>query len=453
MQIQRQNNMGKRPLLFPTEQNKNIFLFLKYVRLLVIWGVFSMIMLCCAPAQKISTKMKVLPKLKPPAPNAVSLGQNTQTLKTDLKTECQIPSSAQVIHYPMIHGVSSVFKESVPYSAENFFHESAAYSQFQLAQVISNVPHLAVFWEGASKMRTRESFNTLKYVDSLKEIGQWFLKDGSLKSFESLEKKEKEILVEIGGVLTAFLMGKVDIVYPSSSSPLGKMTQDKIVSLYKETRSLKAELLEYDSFVEYVQSGGESFFLANDSEKEEILEIIQQINEIEDEMDKLIYDDRELFLKREVQDVLTRMPPGQRAFIAYGAGHDLSDEFQDYNFYVLPEKCTMPQDFLHHPFYALNLIEKADRLRQSSTNTDTGKIYYQKAYHFLDLAIANHTNEKGEAEETSYWNFILDQPFTYSELKAYKLLAQLKHQGAGAEQIKEIEYRIVLALTNFQSVF
>lgn len=384
---------------------------LKWLRLIFTFIVFSIILLCCSPQ-----------------PEAF------------ISPDCTIPSSAEVIHYPMMHNISEMFQTHFPQDVQDFFEESIIYSQFQLFKTIQNYNDMDIFWEGFSSSLMQDQRDSIDYVLENKEDEySYLLSNNDIKklfknysSYDYLTYSQKKILLELGGAPVAFAYGATHALHRVVTPKEALMNNKKILSIYQENLSLKDELIPLrDEF-----SNKDNNQKLKELEKE-IDTIIEQMNQNQKKMDEIIFDQREVALKKEVQAVLKKT--NKPVLIAFGAAHDFSDEFKNYEFYTISTQCSLPQSFLSHPYYAITLIHKADRLLENKQlSPKQTENYYKEAYTILNNVLENKESEK-------YWNSFFDRPYTDSELKYLADVAYKKYKNRPLD-----DKNLIMALMKYE---
>ena len=426
---------------------KSHFIFLRWLSLVFAFAILSTIMLCCAP--KTSHPISSQIPENSPSPAA----QNAPAAAP--ADPCQIPPSAKIIHYPMIHilDAAAFHAETFPLSDASLHEELAVYSQFQLARLIEKLPDTHIFQEGNLASWGPEQFanrDNMSYV--IIEGGQrtlWSLSSiqktfhsGLPASFQELNPAQKEVLFELGGVSTAFAIGSATAFYPVLSRDEDADIRSRIQSAYNER--VKARNNANHLLDQLRESPGSTHLKAgNEQMKAELRKRVDNLSEINRKLNKVKFDEREAILKREVESLLSQSD--KKVLIAFGAAHDLSDDFKNYSFFVLPEECTMPASYLSHPYYAFYLISKTDRIfledkNLSSKQLAAARLNYKKAHLILSEAAKQYTHD---SDQTPYWNHASRQYYTKGQIEFQAQRSEAKYKGEDFH----IEYYLALSQT------
>ena len=403
---------------------KSHFTFLKWLRLVFAFAILSIIMLCCAPKSIIY-----------PSPEAARAARTVPPPPPS--SACRIPSDAKIIHYPMVHSIDeSIFYDvSYPRPDERFIEESIIYSQFHLARLIEKMPDTHIFGEGTSEsMGPEDLANSAGSGYVTREGGRrvlWRLSSiqktfrrGLPASLQDLNAAQKKILLELGGVSTAFAIGAASAIYRVISPDESSDIHSRIKSTYEEQVEVRKDTIDLlDQFEEDPD---------NTQLEEDLTDSIDHLIEIRQNLDKWLFDEREAILKREVERVLKNSK--KKVLIAFGAQHDLSDDFKNYSFFALPEKCTMAERFLSHPYYAFHLIGRADRIsedkKSSSKQLKMARLDYKQAHSILTEAVKKYTQD---SDKTSYWSHSLGRYYTKAEIENMAQRSHNKQKGRDDE--------------------
>ena len=371
---------------------------------------FSSVLLNCAPVQK-------------------ELVQVVE-IEAGPSLDCQIPESAQVVHYPMIHRKNQMISQysgfQHPKHIDQFFNSVAVYSQFHLTKFIKEYDDGKVFWEGAvqtfSTKDLKKGSLVLKmdsgddpFSISHHEILSYF-PEGVPDQFEDLTTGQRYMLLQAGGGLISFIMGDIDQVHRVTSEERYETTMDHLTNVLQNYGTLLQEIIVLEEQME--QEGS-----AKDL-KQTLENKYKDFDKIAAQKDRVIFEDREMALQEEVERVLNTS--GQEdllVIIAYGAAHELSDNFEDYNFYMLPHDCTMPKDFLSDPNYALLLLHKSDYLlNQSPEYAVQAYKMRQEAVSILEKTLENYSSS---GAVRNFWNVQAKRPFNKREIAL--MLNKVRH--------------------------
>ena len=364
-------------------------------------------MLCCAPPQP---KPLEIFEIEPPF------------------VDCQIPEGTQVVHYPMIHKKNQMMSKysgiQTPTHVDQFFNSVAVYSQFHLTKFIGEYSEGQVFWEGAVQTFSKNDLTNKALVLKLQnrdvslshhEILSYF-PEGVPHSFEDLTEDQKYMFLQVGGGLLSFILGDVDQIHRVTSEEKYKVVEAQLTDVLEDYGALLEEIV----------------FLEKQLEQQEDIQDLEKILEnkyrdfdkILTKRDRVIFKDRELALQEEVEKTLkTKGQEDSLVIIAYGASHELSDNFENYNFYTLPYECTMPENFLSDPNYAVLLIHKSDYiLDQSPEYAIQAYRMRLKAISILEKALENFSSSGGYK---NFWHAQAQRPFNKREIAL--MLNKIRH--------------------------
>ena len=372
---------------------------LKFKECLILF-LFSSVLLYCSPAQKKQVRI-----FEPESSDV----------------DCRIPESAQVVHYPMIHKKSQMISEysvfQAPKHIDQFFHSVAIYSQFHLTKLIKEYSNGQVFWEGSTQTFSTQDLGKgtlilkMNHGDnpfsiSHHEILSYF-PEGIPERFEDLTLPQKYMFLQAGGGFLSFIMGDIDKIHRVTSEERYETVITQLTDVLQDYGTLLEEIVLLEEQIEQKEN-------AKDLEKT-LENKYRDFDKILAERDRVIFEDRELALQEEVERILnTSGQTDSLVIIAYGAAHELSDNFENYNFYMLPHKCTMPKNFLSDPNYALILIHKSDYLlSQSPEYAFQAYQMRQEAISILEKTLADYSSS---GAYKNFWNVQAHRPFNKREI-------------------------------------
>ncbi len=334
-------------------------------------------------------------------------------------TDCSIPEGTEVVHYPMFHRISKRifgFSEQDKTTIEEVMnvHENVSYSSFNFIQMIKQHPTALVFSEAAwtqemvDKVRFDDNKKTIEYLlgedkdgksgyagsdasdeytsgdeggesDYVDDIG-----DGTsgvesqisstvnevlenikiANSYEELSQDSIKVLSQLTGVEAAFFTSVIEEFYPATTFVSGtsvKEFKEVYLEMYGTDSLSVAEHLI--SFQQRILDLSDQFNQETDQVKKiELKEKMYQIYRSMLNLSKLsevdfIFSYREQLLLESVENVISQPDnKGRLVVINYGAAHNFSDDFKDYNFYTLPYVCTLPQSLVSSNQFTLILI-------------------------------------------------------------------------------------------------
>ena len=370
------------------------------LKVLLILFLFCNVLLCCAPAQKKQLKI---------FENELSF------------VDCQIPKGVQVVHYPMIHRKNQMISEysgiQTPKHIDRFFNSVAVYSQFHLTKFIKEYNGGYVFWEGAvqtlSKNDLKKGALILKmnheddsFSVSHHEILSYF-PEGTPDRFEDLTASQKYMFLQAGGGLLSFILGDVDKIHRVTSEEEYEVVTSQLTDVLKDYGALLEEIIVLEEQIEQAENAQDL--------KKTLENKYRDFDKISEKRDRVIFQDRELALQEEVEKILnTGDQKNSLVIIAYGAAHELSDNFENYNFYMLPHACTMPKDFLSDPNYALLLIHKSDYILDQSPEYAVQAYKMRlEAISILEKTLENYSSSE---DYENFWNVQAHRPFNKREI-------------------------------------
>ena len=419
---------------------KSHFIFLRWLRLVFAFAILSTIMLCCAPKTSRPISSQAPEDSPSPAAQNAPAPSSAPASAAAPADPCQIPPSAKIIHYPMIHSLDEDTYHDLTYpsSDERFLEEAVIHSQFQLARLIERLPDTHIFSEGALLSWGPEHFaqrDRMSYV--IIEGGQrvsWALPSiqktfhrGLPERVQDLNTAQKKILFKLGGVPAAFAIGTTTAFYRVISPDENDKVQSRIQSLYNERAQARKSA---NHLLDQLRESPGSLYLkaGNEQMKASLREKTDDLSEINQKLNKWTFDEREAILKREVESLLSQS--NKKVLIAFGAAHDLSDDFKNYSFFALPEKCTMPAAYLSHPYYAFGLIRRADRIskdrKSSSKQLTAARLDYKKAHLILSEAVKQY---RENSDETTYWYSYENRYYTKEEIEIKAQRSEAKYNG------------------------
>lgn len=400
----------------PPALKKNKFKIKAVQRLRVFFLAF---LLNCAqqpPSEKPSSAVQppdsAQKPLKPPHP----LTKTTQAL---LKKECRIPLGTQIVHYPMIHKKTDIFnqKENYPEYLDQFFDNLASYSQFILTNILRNYSNIHIFYEGLSRTFTSDMLkkgvitSVIEYENNLTKITQQdiaaLFKNGIPSRFSLLSRQQKIVISQIGGGMLAFMLGHIDqihrVVSPEKQGPIRSQIQTSIEN--------------YNQIMEELRPAATGLQKPPPSPAD-LENKYAQLDTAQAEIEHLIFDVREQALQAEVERFISQQPHSSTlVLIAYGAAHELSDNFSSSRFYELPHACTMPEHYLSDPNYALFLLHKSENTDSLSPQSQIeSKSMRQTARLILEQALIDY---KIKGENQNFWNTFANRPFNQREIEMF----------------------------------
>jgi len=324
--------------------------------------------------------------------------------------DCSIPEGTQILHYPMIHQ-TSIDNESVQrFKAEFNVEEAVAFSQWRLLQLIRQHPNALVFAESISTEEVANSTGDLSMrvlrnvycqdesahpydicssYDGDEGFLEYFWKEmkrewyGSYlrayypstykdlenvqdaQSYDEITSLNKKVLY-YGASLLAVALGLVERLYPVTlMSSLSEIFPDYWKSVEKDPKLVLDRMTELptemmDTAMQYRQEESED---RRQQIKESFRVLFEEFVNLQNLVMGMVLEWREQLLFESVHQTLSeRDHQDKMVIIAYGAGHDFSDDFKDYNFYALPYSCSLfntnaisPLDvFVVSMFYMMN---------------------------------------------------------------------------------------------------
>ena len=267
-------------------------------------------------------------------------------------------------------------------TAQIYPEDVIAYSSFQFIQLVKQYPSAVVFDEafwGETEIRAAQGirlvYRALAYsMIPLKTVFPFFTNDrvnNNLKSFltlkyansyEQLTSREKNILSRSSGGVVSYVIGLLDHIYPTTIySSLPEFNRQYWSSQGLDTSAnLNTARSLLHSFVTLASKFNKSH---DEHEKEKIKQDFyssyQQFNELNQTHVDYVLQGREQALADSVSSVLEEEDfSNNPILIAYGAVHNLTDDFIEQNLYTLPFSCTMPQSFTSDYF---SIIFSVDR--------------------------------------------------------------------------------------------
>jgi len=319
------------------------------------------------------------------AQNVESSDQNLSEENQDFynalySTDCSVPEVTQVLHYPMVHmdpsnRITQNLEEALTFEVEKIVSRS----QWKLVQLIHQYPDALLFdekftFKGEAYSAHEDFEKTLNnirdsYSPLLTNLGQTILDDiANAKSFEELSALSKKALY-YGGSGIALHLNDIEHVYPVT--PLSSF--DEMIDRYLESVNLSSEsvmlrLFEIsdeitilnEQFEKAKSIGNQADMLQILIALENLMNEVQYLNEVFSDI-SLDFQFREDLLAESVHHILNdKANKDKMVLIAYGAGHNLSDNFKEYSFYRLPYSCSFLMEenlsFLNIFFVIVNII-------------------------------------------------------------------------------------------------
>ena len=330
---------------------KSPFELQKEIRLAGFLFVFSMVLICCAP----------VPSPQKASPPPLVQKRSDYLYILDDNASCEIPDSAEVVHLPQMHELSSIFEFSLPENTMNFLEESATQSQFLLTKIMAKERFKVVFNEGSKDIITREDMDEYSIGFELtnqqgetrplsyKHIPLIF-DEGVQPHYNHLTLLQKFILLRGGAVRVSFGLNHIETIHRV-------MTFSEAAELHSQAKSLVKDQTEAEREIKTLIKNKEK------AHPKEMSEELKKWSDLNRKFNKLALEDRDQILSREVRSFLDKTQKTLPAIIVYGAAHDFSDDFKNYNFYILPHVCTLPSDYLKSPFYAQFLRDMAFQIQ------------------------------------------------------------------------------------------
>lgn len=332
-------------------------------------------------------------------------------------TDCSIPEGTQVLHYPMLHMDSSNRIKNLEEVLRFEVRENISRSQWKLVQLIHQYPDVLLFDEKFTFKREADSahedfdktLNNIRdsYSPPIANLGQTILDDiASAKSFEALSALSKKALY-YGGSGVALHLNDIKHVYPVTPlSSLDEMSARYWESVNMSSGNAELRVSEIDN---EINSLNEQFEKAKSiGNRVDMLQIVLTLKDLSNELRHLyevfngrIFDFqfRENLLAESVHHTLNdKANEDKMVLIAYGAGHDLSDNFKEYSFYRLPYSCSFLEA---ESFSFLNVLNVVSLMK-----TRPGEVNQEIVHSYV-----RDTIDRMPSEELKLLMSVLDMTF------------------------------------------
>ena len=301
--------------------------------------------------------------------------------KTPEETQVILPEEARVIHIPQIDNYPIPLPS---FSSDEKTKEFVVRTQLNIAKIIRKHPNHIYIAEAVSHTLTNNKVDFISYRDKGERVDKNVVEknmryDFYKKSYKDLTDKEKELLYEIGSIPLLFFLGHIDKVYSPSTSP------EKFEKLMDKTNAAGTDLLDHNTY-------------------------------------SLNASARESQLKEQV-DILLEAHPNKKVFIAYGAGHYLSDVFNSKYFYKIPETFIYPLEHIESLHFAIGMLYHStvryhhlEKIQGTEGFSEEQTIQVIDGFQVASDILRGYTNGKKPSEISTYYDPRKNKYLTVEEL-------------------------------------
>ena len=263
-------------------------------------------------------------------------------------TDCAVPEGTQVVHYPMIHPPRG--EDS---SRGHLFMSAIPRSSFNFIQWIRNYPQALVFDEPlwTNQLAEKAMIELTPSFWKMNPIDQYRTELDEMREthhYQDLSLNSRRLLTLLTGGEAAFALGIIQRLYPTTLKSSIEEVEESYFIFHGITDTHRDISLPWIDLNQKLLELAEQFHQEKTlSAKEDIKQQMRQTYDDVLQLEKLsngrhLFEWREQLLAEAVETVLnTPENKNQMIVISYGMGHDLSDHFSSYNFYVLPYSCVI----------------------------------------------------------------------------------------------------------------
>ena len=383
--------------------------------------------------------------------------ENHPLYNTLYGTDCSIPEGTQIVHYPMIHpprGEDSSFQQGV-----NFFISAISRSSFNFIQWIRNYPQALVFDEPlwTSQLAEEAMIELTPSFWKINPIDKYQIELDEMREthqYQDLSLKSRNLLTLLTGGEAAFALGMIQRLYPTTLKSSIEEVEESFFVFHGITDTHRDISLPWIDLNQKLLELAKQFHQEKTSSaKEDVKKKMRQIYNDVLHLEKLsnglhLLEWREQLLAESVEAVLNTFEnKNQTIVISYGMGHDLSNHFSSYNFYVLPYSCvigkTVGSDFelllvlMFHYQVSYHLFEEdvlsilyqdiLDRVERLSPND------LEKFTKYIETVVKDSSLDIGSKEELiDQIKTILPDPFRENRFeKTFRLLISMNDEERG----------------------